>query len=207
MSPLLFLLIIEGLNHSIGLAKTRGDIRGVQVSPHHSLTHLFFVANVLLFGILCPVEWRRYHDIISIFCDAIGMEICPSKSCFLTPMEVMEPHILELFPFDHRMIDFGINYLGFSLKPNGYNKTDWAWLVEHVEHKIGLWCYRWLSLGGKITLIKSGLEGIPIYWMTLFKIPKSILDDQRRYAASYLWSGNSLHGKIHLTKWSMIART
>lgn len=119
---------------------------------------------------------------------------------------MMEQKILDLFPFDHRKIDDGIKYLGYTLKPNGYSKINWAWLIEHVEHKIGLWCYRWLSLGGRLTLIKSVLEGIPIYWMTLYKIPKSILNFLKKYAASFLWSGNSLPGKIHLTKWTMIAK-
>jgi len=152
------------------------------------------------------MEWRRFHEIFTIFCDATGMEISPKKSCFLSPLDMLEPQIQDLFPFNHRKIDTGIRYLGFTLKPNGYKKTDWGWLIERVEQKIRLWCYRWLSIGGRSTLIKSVLEGIPVYWLTLFKIPLTILTVLRRYAASYLWSGNSLQDKIHLTKWSMIAK-
>jgi len=135
----------------------------VRASTQHILTHLFFIDDVLLFGMICSKEWRKYYEIISDFCGATGMEISLDKSCFISPLEVMEPSILELFPIVHRRLDEGIRYLGYHLKPNGYTKSDWNWLIGRVERKIGLWCYRYLSLGGILTLIKSVLEGIPIY--------------------------------------------
>jgi len=188
------------------LAKECGDLRGVRVSRNHSLTHLLFVDDVLLFGMKCAGEWQKYHEIFKEFCEATGMEINLNKSCFLSMEEVMDQDILTLFPINHKCIDEGIKYLGFQLKPNGYNKSDWLWLIERVENKIGLWCYRWLSLGGRLILIKSVLEGIPVYWMTLYKIPKVILNMLSSLVASYLWSGSSHHEKIHLAKWTTIAR-
>jgi len=91
---------------------------------------------------------RRYHEIFTVFCSATGMEISCAKSCFLSSMDVMDQMISDLFLFDHRNIDEGIKYLGFTLKPNGYTKTDWTWPIDRVIHKITLWCYRWLTLGG-----------------------------------------------------------
>ena len=49
-SPLLFLLIIEGVSRIILNAKEEGEIKGVKVSVVVSITHLLFVLDVLIFG-------------------------------------------------------------------------------------------------------------------------------------------------------------
>jgi hypothetical protein len=45
-----------------------------------------------------------------------------------------------------------------------------------MEKKIGLWCNKWLSLGGRFVLVKVVLESQPVYWMSLEIISHSILN-------------------------------
>lgn len=51
LSPLLFILVIEGLSHLIHQARDEGLIAGVKVSQNHHISHLLFVDDVLL------LEW------------------------------------------------------------------------------------------------------------------------------------------------------
>lgn len=206
LSPLLFLLVIEGLSRSIRLAKERGIIKGVIIYGNLSLTHLLFVDDVLLFGRQCALEWKWYYRIIKEFCLATGMEINYEKSCFYSMGDALDPDIYTLFPVLYHHFDEGLTYLGYRLKPNCYRSGDWLWLIERIEHRIGVWCYRSLSLGGRLILIKSVIESMPVYWMTLHKIPKAVLNHIRKLAVSFLWSGNHSEEKIHLVKWSIIAR-
>jgi hypothetical protein len=37
------------------------------------------------------------------------------------------------FPFEEKMIDEGLKYLGFTLKPNDYRKEDWSWILKKLE--------------------------------------------------------------------------
>lgn len=46
--------------------------------------------------------------------------------------------------------------------------------MERSEKKLSMWKSQYLSLGGRLTLIKSVVDGIPTYMMSLFPIPKSI---------------------------------
>lgn len=71
---------------------------------------------------------------------------------------------------------------------------------------MGLWCYRFLSLGGRLILTKAVLESIPVYWLSLFKIPVSILEGIRKRMSPFLWSGGILDDKIHLVRWNLLAR-
>lgn len=51
MSPLLFILVIEGLSRLIHQARPEGSFTGIQVSPHVIITRLLFVDDILIFGL------------------------------------------------------------------------------------------------------------------------------------------------------------
>ena len=68
------------------------------------------------------------------------------------------------------------------------------------------WSFRFLSLGGRLILIRSILSRIPVYWFSLEKIPKTILNCLRQRIFSFLW-GNSIQGKcLHLVDWMTLSR-
>ena len=151
-------------------------------------------------------EWKCFNDILSLFCTAIGMEISLSKSALITHKGIIDEQICAIFPVPVHSLEDGFKYLGFQLKPDGYKKKDWMWLWERIDRKLGVWCYRYLSLGGRLVLTISVLESLPVYWLTLYKVPVSILDGIRKRITSFLWSGGKEDDKIHLAKWILIAR-
>ena len=67
LSPLLFLLIVEGLSRLINKANNEDTIKGLEVSTHHNLTHSLFVDDVLFFGNGTLNEWTEYLAMISLF--------------------------------------------------------------------------------------------------------------------------------------------
>ena len=82
---------------------------------------------------------------------------------------------MGLFHFDHKDLEEGLNYLGFHLKPNDYQIKDWNLLIAKVECRINTWQQTWISRAGRLVLIKSILEAIPVYWMALAGIPKGVI--------------------------------
>ena len=51
LSPLLFLLVIEGLSKNIQDGKTKGMIKGIKLCKNLSIMHFLFADDVLLFGL------------------------------------------------------------------------------------------------------------------------------------------------------------
>lgn len=119
LSPLLFLLVIEGLSLLIHLEKGEGNIQGVRVASLVHITHLLFVDDVLLFGRGTAQEWKQYLVLISIFCTTSSMAVSPTKSVFL--YNCTDPlvehhlceHIFELLPYQMHKIEEGFKYLVF----------------------------------------------------------------------------------------------
>ena len=73
-----------------------------------------------------------------------------------------------------------------------------------MKKGISHWTNRWLSLGGRLILVKSGMENILVYWMSLEKIPKSILNMIRNIIFTFLWSVNQEKRNFHLVSWERL---
>ena len=61
-------------------------------------------------------------------------------------------------------------------------------------------------LSGRLILAKSILEGLLVYWMSLFKLPCAILDGMRKRISSFIWSGIGGDDKYHLASWEAICK-
>lgn len=99
-------------------------------------------------------------------------------------------YVQQKFQFQFLNFDNGLKYLGFHLKPNNYKKIDWIWLLEKIKKRLKVWRRRWLPRVGRLVLIKSILEAIPVLWMSLSWIPKGILNFIQKCCCGFLWRGN-----------------
>jgi len=208
LSPLLFLLVAEGLSRAIAEAKRNGSFKGIRISPSLSITHLLFVDDVLIFCTGSRRDAESLKDILNLFSKATGMEFNFRKSTISSNLlsEGEIDRLKTFFPFETKSIDEGLKYLGFHLKPTNYKKEDWIWLLEKLEKKLKVWSFKWLSRAGRLVLVKSVLEAIPVYWMSLSWIPKGTLEAYRRLCFRFLWSGRKDTHVTPWVKWERIAR-
>jgi hypothetical protein len=192
LSPLLFLLVAECLSRYLHEEKATGSFRGIKITHGFYISHLLFVDDILIFCDGSRQDIGKLCDGLLLFKHATGMEINKQKSSItFSSMEDEEIlYFLERLPFQSLDIEEGLKYLGFLLKPNDYRKTDWQWLLEKLEKRLKCWSQCWLSRAGRLVLIKSVLEAIPVYWMSLAWIPKGTLDKMRKLCFTYLWQGN-----------------
>ena len=54
-------------------------------------------------------------------------------------------------------------------------------------------------------MVKSVLEAIPVYWLSLAWIPKGILEQIRKLCFTFLWRGSSDHKALVWVRWERIA--
>ena len=131
LSPLLFILVIEGLSLLINDARRNGLIRGIKLSLTLALTHLLFMDDVILLGTGTLREWLAFDVILKTFCQASRMIISMEKSVFLfnnVDDEVLL-NISRIMPYKMDPLTSRFKYLGYFLKPLGYKSNDWVWLL------------------------------------------------------------------------------
>eukprot|EP00253_Pinus_taeda_P030603 PITA_30603 len=192
LSPLLFLLVMEGLSRLIDSAKRSGDFRGLRITDICYLTHLLFVDDVLILLDGSVRDSRTFSKILLLFTAATGMFPNQSKStitCSRTSVQELRL-ALQVFPYEILPLDQGLKYLGFRLKPTCQRIADWVWLVAKLEKRLTGWSFRYLFRAGRLVLIKSVLEATPVFWMALTWIPRNILGRLKQLCSRYLWNGN-----------------
>eukprot|EP00253_Pinus_taeda_P008007 PITA_08007 len=208
LSPLLFLLVAEGLSRLIHKARRTDKIKGIEVALNLYITHLLFVDDILIFTNGSVPEMKEYKSIFDHFMKAKGMQINSRKSqvCVSSFNRRECSRISNLFPYQMQPLESPIKYLGFWLKPDSYKKADWNWLIAKLEARISHWSFRWLSRAGRMTLIKSVLMAISVYWAALSWIPKGIMEKIRRLCCSFLWAGTNEKSVLPWVAWDKIAR-
>eukprot|EP00253_Pinus_taeda_P028927 PITA_28927 len=138
LSPLLFLLVAEGLSQLIRLAKREGTVKGLEIAVNMYISHLLFVDDILLFTSGNLNEIKELKNIIDLFMKVTGMQVNYRKSQLITEgLDRLEKNqITSILPFDVLSMENPFKYLGFWLKPNASKKQDWNWLVAKIEARI-----------------------------------------------------------------------
>ena len=110
LSPLLFLLVAEGLSRAILDTKRRGLFEGLRITSNTSITHLLFVDDILIFCKDSKREAERLSEILTLFCKATGMRINLQKSSFtaINLEEDLQRSFQALFPYQQLSLDDGL---------------------------------------------------------------------------------------------------
>ena len=144
---------------------------GIQVSQQLYIIHLLFVDDVLILCLGSARDFNTNFDILGLFSKAIGMEINSGKSTLSTDM-LSDDEIqvyYGIFPYMLGRLDGGVEYLGFYLKPNDYQRHDQKQLLEKMKKRLKLWSHKWVFRAGRLVLVKAVLETIPVYQLSLKK--------------------------------------
>lgn len=64
-----------------------------------------------------------------------------------------------------------------------------------MSKKLANWKKAFLSMRGRLTLISEALNALPMYYMSLFRIPKSIAEVMEKIMRGFLW--NEVVGDSH----------
>lgn len=115
-----------------------------------------------------------------------------------TKEDLVSMEIRHIYEMESIHIYIGFIYLGFTLKSNKYVNHDYEWLLEKFDKELVVWQFKWLSLGGRLILIKFVLQNMFVYWMHFYMLPMDIIQKIDEIIACFLWFGNSLGRKIHL---------
>ncbi|GKG22807.1 hypothetical protein Tco_0388110, partial [Tanacetum coccineum] len=58
---------------------------------------------------------------------------------------------------------------------NMFRKAMWNDIMERVKKRLSKWKMQMLSIGGRLTLVKSVLGSMPIFYFSIFKVPMGVL--------------------------------
>ncbi|GKB78177.1 RNA-directed DNA polymerase, eukaryota, reverse transcriptase zinc-binding domain protein, partial [Tanacetum coccineum] len=165
---------MEGLHIAFKDAVSSGLISGVMIGDYGvKLSHLFYANDVVIISDWNKQDMINIIRVLHLFFLASGLKINVSKSN-IYGLGVSTNDIENLardtgcgsgnIPFSYPGLPLGVNMNLIS---------NWQPLIDRFRAKLSSWKACTLSIGGRLTLIKSVLGSLGIYYMSIFKCPES----------------------------------
>lgn len=103
-------------------------------------------------------------------------------------------------------IMFSIFYLRLPISANMKLSMNWIPVVDKFKAKPSKWKTTNLSFGGQLTLVKSILGSLMLYYFSLFKAPRKVIDTLEGIRVQSLWGGIDDKMKINWVAWSTLVK-
>ena len=201
LSPFLFNIVAKGLNILLSRAKELGLIKGAEVGSNGlRVTHLQFADDTIMFCDANRVEVTNIKRNLRCFEIVLGLKINYHKSVICGVG--VDEELVQEFAFSLNCLHqkLPLKYLGLPLGANPSRRSTWKPVLDKFKQKLSTWKRRLLSFAGRLTLIKSVLSSLPIYYISLFKIPAGVAKEIERLQSTFLWGGSDLRRKVHMVR-------
>ena len=139
------------------------------------VSHLQYADDTIFFG-----EWNRDNAkalmcILKCFEEVSGLRVNYNKSK-LYGVGVSESELSDMARWMKCGIgDFPFTYLGLPIGENMRKVGAWNGVVEKFKKRLTEWKAKTLSFGGRLTLVKSVLGSLPLYFFSMFRVPLSVI--------------------------------
>ena len=172
LSPLLFIIVTHILNKMLCLCKNNNLISGIKF-PNNGLEvlNIQYADDTLLFlspSDECLINFKRIR--------------CCFQACSGLKINFHKFSLIRIGISDELVDRYSsiigctwtplpISYLGLPLHFKKTSDNDWTIVLDKLNARLDCWKSRYLSLGGRITLLNSMLSAIPTYYLSVLYLP------------------------------------
>ncbi|GJR98128.1 RNA-directed DNA polymerase, eukaryota [Tanacetum coccineum] len=204
LSPFLFNLIMESLHLSFTRVLDSGLFKGIKISNSLSLSHLFYADDAIFIGKWDIDNIKTIVNVLKCFFLASGVKINLHKSK-LTGIGVSKDQVdLAASLVGCSTFYPPFHYLGVKVGASMSRLNSWKDVISKLSSRLSKWKLKTLSIGGRLTLLKSVLTAIPLYYMSLYKAPAGILKDMESIRRRFFNGAEKNERKMVWSRWEHI---
>ncbi|KAJ9691054.1 hypothetical protein PVL29_013294 [Vitis rotundifolia] len=207
LSPYLFVIAMEVFSCMLSRAINGGFLSGWRVGGRSGvgihISHLLFADDTLVFCEESPDQMTYLSWLLMWFEACSGLRINLEKSELISVGRVHDIEGLAL-ELGCKVGGLPSSYLGLPLGAPFNSLAVWDGVEERFRRKLAMWKRQYISKGGRLTLIRSTLSSMPIYFMSLFHLPRKVRLRLEKIQRDFLWGGGNLIQKPHLLRWNVV---
>ncbi|GKA65245.1 RNA-directed DNA polymerase, eukaryota, reverse transcriptase zinc-binding domain protein [Tanacetum coccineum] len=204
LSPFLFILIMESLHISFQRVVDAGMFKGIMLSSSLQLSNMFYADDVVFLEQWSDANFDTIVHVLECFFRASGLRINMSKSKLMGISVEKDKVEREASKIGCLILKPPFSYLGPKVGGLMSRVQSWNEVVDRVIARLSKWKMKTLSIGGRLTLLKSVLGLMPIYLMSIFKVPMSVLHRLESIHIHFFGSHDLNSKKTSWVKWKNV---
>lgn len=206
ISSSLFILAQEAFSRVLNFKMDMGDIGFFRAATNLNIkiSHLFFADDLLVFTNGKAKSLKNLSNLFKDYERCSGQMMNKAKSSFVCSNYIigsrkrMIKHLLQV-----NYANLPLIYLGLPLFKGRVKSCYFSELVDKIRGRVNNWKNKFLSHAGKLTLINSILNSIPLYMLSCIKAPKVVFNNINSIISNFFWS---LQGqrRVHWCRWDKL---
>ncbi|XP_026440056.1 uncharacterized protein LOC113338842 [Papaver somniferum] len=167
-------------------------------------THLMFADGIFIF---CNGHKRTLNNLMSLLLQyqnsSRQMVNRAKNKCFVGGLsDIRRNGIAEFLQME--LSELPDRYYGVIINP-GIMKAHQVWgMVEMMQKILVGWMWKLLAFSTILTLVKFELFSMPMYNMSLYKWPKSVIKEYENIIRNFLWFGDPTVKNLATVKWDEV---
>jgi hypothetical protein len=185
-----------------------GNIQELKIcrrSP--GISHLLFADDSLLFFKANEEQATKIKGVLSTYEASTGQLLSPAKCSLMLGQNCTEEDgqivasILQV-----ASTSFEEKYLGLPV-PEGWMKNDkFQPTKERLQKKCSDYCEKYMSGAAKETLVKSVVQAIPTYAMSVFLFSAGLCDELSQIIRNFWWGDEEDRKRVHWMSWDKMTK-
>ncbi|XP_039058529.1 uncharacterized protein LOC120202126 [Hibiscus syriacus] len=170
------------------------------------LTHLQFADDLIIFCKASKGQLANLKRVLVVFelCTRLQLNLVKSRIFCINLQDQIVGEWAE--SIGCLRDSFPTEYLGLPLGAKINFIQLWDSIVKKFYQKLACWKLSSLSIAGRIVLIKSVLNSLPNYYMSLFKISVVVRKKLESIMANFLWGSSAEKKKFHWINWNDVCK-
>lgn len=207
MAPFLFLIVAQGLVGLVKQATRKNLFSETKVGDKKVDVNLLQFADDTLFVCESKVQNIMFiKAILRCFELSSGLRVNFHKSKIGT-IGVDRYEVKMYSKILHcSLMDIPFTYLGLTIGGNPSRCCFWESVLSKIRKKLSVWKGRNLSFAGRVCLIKSVINVIPLFFLSFFKAPIGVCKEITKLQRKFLWGWGAKGRKIAWTSWENICK-
>ncbi|GKD38567.1 hypothetical protein Tco_1258774 [Tanacetum coccineum] len=195
---------MESLHISVQRVVDTGMFRGIKLGPSLQVSHIFYADDAVFIGNWSDSNIDTILRVLDCVYHASGLHINVTKSKLMGISVSSDKVDQAANKIGCAVLKVPFSYLGSKVGCLMSRTQSWNEIVNNILARLSKWKMKTLSIGGRLTLLKSVLGSLPIYHMSLFKVISKVLHKMESIRCHF-FNGVEHNGKKQIwVKWSKV---
>ncbi|GAU46322.1 hypothetical protein TSUD_401930 [Trifolium subterraneum] len=207
LSPLLFCLAEDVLSRAITKLVTQGNLNLIKGTRNFKIpSHSFYADDLLVFckGNLSGL--KALKDLFDKYAMESGQVINTSKSTIFSGSITHGRLNLIVQLLNFKLGSLPFNYLGVPIFQGTRKTCHLQPVADKIKLKLSAWKASLLSIAGRVQLVRSVIQSMLSYSITLYSWPVALLKDIEKCIRNFIWSRDIDKRKLVTISWQEICR-